>query len=162
MLTVAAVRVTGRSASDNPGAFIGNDHGCHFSEHAVVHYPNPARSLPHSVEYVQMSAPAAHDPKPIVRAFLSHATVDKPFVSVVAKRLGRQQVHYDQWSFESGKQFITAIREAVAQSSLFVLFASRAALASLWVKFERVYSSAVAAEKPSRVHPLTAQSPGAD
>jgi hypothetical protein len=34
-----------------------------------------------------------------VKAFLSHATVDKPFVGAVATKLGRQQVQYDQWAF---------------------------------------------------------------
>lgn len=69
-------------------------------------------------------------------AFLSHASADKAFVDVVAQQLGRQRVQYDKWVFEGGVGFLEAIRSTVARSSLFVLFASRQSLESLWVKFE--------------------------
>ena len=70
------------------------------------------------------------------RAFLSYASVDSRFVDAVAVKLGRQQVIYDKWCFETGTQFIAAIRQSLNQSDCFVLFVSRIALRSLWVKFE--------------------------
>lgn len=71
-----------------------------------------------------------------MKAFLSHSSVDKPYVEIVAKRLGRRRVLYDEWDFQSGEQFMSAIRAALARSGAFVLFASRHSLQSLWVKFE--------------------------
>jgi len=73
---------------------------------------------------------------PPARAFLSHATVDKHFVEIVARKLGRQRVQYDSWAFENGQEFTTAIQEALSRSGVFVLFASKAAIESLWVRFE--------------------------
>jgi tetratricopeptide (TPR) repeat protein len=40
------------------------------------------------------------------------------------------------WEFEAGRSFIEQIRSAVAGSDVFVLFAGRNSLRSLWVKFE--------------------------
>jgi hypothetical protein len=42
----------------------------------------------------------------------------------------------DTFVFSTGEQFAHAIRRAVASSDLFVLFASRQSLSSLWVNFE--------------------------
>ncbi len=70
------------------------------------------------------------------KAFLSHSSADKPFVEAVARRLGRRRVNFDIWAFETGERFVEAIQRAVAGSDLFVLFASRESLKSLWVKFE--------------------------
>jgi hypothetical protein len=73
---------------------------------------------------------------PRVRAFLSHSSIDKPFVSMVAKRLGRRRVAFDAWSFEIGSDFLQEIRRGLHASDSFVLFASRNSLQSTWVKFE--------------------------
>src|ERR1700761_7701861 len=70
------------------------------------------------------------------RAFLSHSSLDKSFVEAVALRLGRVQVFYDNWGFESGDQFIKAIPQVLRDTELFVLFASRASLQSFWVQLE--------------------------
>jgi tetratricopeptide (TPR) repeat protein len=69
-------------------------------------------------------------------AFLSHSSQDKAFVEAVATRLGRVQVFYDRWCFETGDAFIKAIPAALDSSSLFVLFASRVSLESFWVQLE--------------------------
>lgn len=69
-------------------------------------------------------------------AYLAHSSTDKQFVEAVAKRLGRQQVRFDKWVFEVGQDFVRAITESLGSSSTFVLFASKASLASFWVKFE--------------------------
>jgi tetratricopeptide (TPR) repeat protein len=71
-----------------------------------------------------------------VRAFLSHSSLDKPFVNVVARRLGRRRVAFDAWSFEIGSDFLQEIRKGLRGSDSFVLFASRNSLQSVWVKIE--------------------------
>ncbi len=70
------------------------------------------------------------------KAFLSHSSIDKSFVEAVALRLGRVQVVFDQWSFETGDAFIKAIPKFLEKAELFVLFASRASLQSFWVSLE--------------------------
>jgi tetratricopeptide (TPR) repeat protein len=69
-------------------------------------------------------------------AFLSHSSVDKGFAEAVAVRLGRVQVKFDKWCFETGDEFIKAIPSALQTSDVFVLFASRASLQSFWVQLE--------------------------
>ena len=69
-------------------------------------------------------------------AFLSHSSVDKAFVEAVALRLGRVQVFFDKWCFETGDEFIKAIPAAMGASDVFVLFASPDSLRSLWVQLE--------------------------
>lgn len=70
------------------------------------------------------------------RAFLSHSSIDKPYVGVVARRLGRGRVLFDVQNFEPGQDFRDAIRQGLDQSALFVLFASAESLKSTWVQFE--------------------------
>jgi len=82
-----------------------------------------------------MSAATASS-RPPSKAFLSHSSLDKGFVENVALRLGRVQVVYDKWCFETGDSFVKKIPEAIGGSELFVLFASRASLESIWVQLE--------------------------
>ena len=74
---------------------------------------------------------------PRFKAFLSHSSKDKAFVTAVASRLGRRRISFDAWVFETGDKFTEAIRKAIAGSDLFVFFVSRESLQSLWVKFEQ-------------------------
>jgi tetratricopeptide (TPR) repeat protein len=71
-----------------------------------------------------------------MRAFLSHSSEDKSFVTLVANQLGRQFCVYDTFEFRTGDDFRKAIRTALEKSAIFVLFASQKALESAWVKFE--------------------------
>jgi tetratricopeptide (TPR) repeat protein len=71
-----------------------------------------------------------------MRAFLSHSSLDKPLVERVAKELGRQFCLFDQYSFETGEEFAAAITRCLDLASTFVLFASKASLASVWVALE--------------------------
>ena len=69
-----------------------------------------------------------------MRAFLSHSSVDKPYVTLVAKQLGRQYCVFDTYSFDTGEDFREAIRSGLDKSSVFVLFGSIKSLESVWVK----------------------------
>jgi hypothetical protein len=70
-----------------------------------------------------------------MRAFLSHSSKDKPFVSQVADALGPLQCEYDEYSFE----FILnteAIRNALRRSDLFVFFLSANSVKSTFIAEE--------------------------
>lgn len=71
-----------------------------------------------------------------IRAFLSHATADKPFIQKVAEQLGRAAVVFDAYEFSTGDDLKAAILSGIDRSKIFVLFASRASLSRDWVKFE--------------------------
>lgn len=71
-----------------------------------------------------------------MKAFLCHSSKDKPLVDAVAKQLGRQFCLYDRYSFETGEEFTDAIRRCLDQAAVFVLFASKESLKSIWVKLE--------------------------
>ena len=70
------------------------------------------------------------------RAFLSHSSRDAELVRAVGSQLGRPFVRLDYYNFAGGDEFLAAIDEALADSALFVLFASRHSLDSLWVDVE--------------------------
>jgi tetratricopeptide (TPR) repeat protein len=71
-----------------------------------------------------------------VKAFLSHSSRDKQLVQAVAKELGRQFCVLDKQAFETGEQLKKSIEQGLDESTVFVLFASRDALKSIWVEFE--------------------------
>lgn len=83
---------------------------------------------------MQSSAPI-HQRFP-VKAFLSHSSTDSEFVRAVAEELGRQFTWFDQQDFSTGDEFLSGMERGVAESSLFVLFASRNSLDSAFVDFE--------------------------
>ncbi len=86
----------------------------------------------------------------LAKAFLSHSSSDKSFVEAVARRLGRQQVQFDKWSFSLGQDFVRAITSGINSSASFVLFASKASLTSLWVKLEIDQARALVRSKSIR------------
>lgn len=71
-----------------------------------------------------------------MKAFLSHSSIDKPFVEEVGKELGRQHYLLDKHEFDVGKNFKDEIARCLKSAETFVLFASRAALKSDWVAYE--------------------------
>lgn len=68
--------------------------------------------------------------------FLSLSGHDSDFVSRVHKSLPDGLAYYYPKSFENGENLIEAMESRVNKSSIFVLFASRASVSSVWVKFE--------------------------
>lgn len=71
-----------------------------------------------------------------MRAFLSHSSRDAEFVTAVAHELGRQYTWLDRQQFATGDEFLDGIERGLRDSGVFVLFASRAALDSVFVAFE--------------------------
>lgn len=74
------------------------------------------------------------------KAFLSHSSRDKEFVRPVADELGSALSHYDERTFEPTSESAGEILEALSNSTIFVLFLSKSALASPWVKQEIRYA----------------------
>lgn len=72
----------------------------------------------------------------MTKAFLSHSWVDKEFVRSVANDLGRQFCIFDESMFNSAETFKSSIEQHLNDTSIFVLFASKASLESIWVDFE--------------------------
>ncbi|MBM3252608.1 MAG: toll/interleukin-1 receptor domain-containing protein, partial [Candidatus Omnitrophica bacterium] len=71
-----------------------------------------------------------------MKAFLSYSHSDKNLIDEVAKLLGRQFCIFDTYAFKNGDDFKDSIKECLDESSIFVLFASRESLKSIWVKTE--------------------------
>lgn len=75
----------------------------------------------------------------MIRAFLSHSSKDKEhFVRGVANWLGKDNVIYDEWTFEEGEKPLEEILKNLDITELFVLFLSNNALDSDWVQTEIV------------------------
>ena len=77
-----------------------------------------------------------------MKAFLSHSSRDKePYVRIVANKLGPENCHYDEWTFEAGLKTLDEIQKGLDTTDLFVLFLSDTSLNSEWVQQEIVKSS---------------------
>ncbi|MFY3230183.1 toll/interleukin-1 receptor domain-containing protein [Klebsiella pneumoniae] len=73
----------------------------------------------------------------MIKAFLSHSSKDKEhYVRNVANWLGKENIIYDEFTFEEGERTLDQIMEGLGDSELFVLFISNSALESEWVKKE--------------------------
>ncbi|MCZ7891900.1 toll/interleukin-1 receptor domain-containing protein [Agrobacterium salinitolerans] len=68
--------------------------------------------------------------------FLSLSGVDVNFVANVERNIPPGMAYFYPKSFENGENLISAMEERVADSRIFVLFASRASVDSVWVHFE--------------------------
>lgn len=71
-----------------------------------------------------------------MKAFLSHSSIDKEIVREVANQLGRINCIFDERSFDSGLEFQKSIEEKLALSTVFVFFATKNSLDSIWCNFE--------------------------
>lgn len=72
----------------------------------------------------------------MIKVFLSHSSKQKFFVETVADKLGKFNVVYDAWNFESGSKTLDEIYHGIESSGIFVYFISNEALESDWVKIE--------------------------
>lgn len=71
-----------------------------------------------------------------LKIFLSLSYVDSEFVAQVRSRLPNGLAYFYEESFENGEALLSAMERAVSDSAVFVLFASKEALQSPWVRFE--------------------------
>lgn len=71
--------------------------------------------------------------------FLSHNSMDKPFVRRLAERLRDEglRVWFDEWAIKPGDDIFLAIETGLQESRTQVLCLSQEALGSGWVKLER-------------------------
>ncbi len=92
--------------------------------------------------------------------FLSHSSVDKErYVRLVAekleKKLDQHSIHYDEYTFESGMKSMEEIKKGLNSTDLFVVFLSRKALTSRWVKKELLISKELLGkEMIKRIYPI--------
>ena len=74
-----------------------------------------------------------------MKVFLSHSSKDKePYVRIVSNKLGPENCHYDEWTFETGMKTLDEIQKGLNTTDLFVLFLSDASLNSEWVQQEMI------------------------
>ncbi len=72
----------------------------------------------------------------MAKAFLSHSSSDKAIVERIAIQLGKNNCHYDKFTFEAGSYTIEEIFKGLEDTDVFVLFISAKALESDWVQKE--------------------------
>ncbi len=70
------------------------------------------------------------------KVFLSHSSKQKPFVSAIAKKLGKNNIIYDEYTFEAAEITLDEIYKGIDQTGIFVFFISKESLESEWVKKE--------------------------
>jgi len=71
-----------------------------------------------------------------MRAFLSHSSIDKAIVIGVHKELEAESTWLDRAEIEWGDLFLERIAEGITAATDFVLFWSKAASNSEWVRLE--------------------------
>ena len=92
--------------------------------------------------------------------FLSHSSADKEkYVKIVAnqlqKHLDEHTIHYDEYTFESGMKSMEEINRSLAETDLFVVFLSKKALESDWVKKELMISKDLLGKDTiKRIYPI--------
>ena len=72
----------------------------------------------------------------MIKAFLSHTSVDKDLVSLVHKKLSANNAWYDAANIENGESIPEKINEGLRVATHYVLFWSENAKNSSWVKAE--------------------------
>lgn len=70
------------------------------------------------------------------RVFLSYSRKDENYVDIVARHLRRSKIIFDKINFDLGKNFIDEMERGLKSSNLFVFFASKNSLQSVWCKYE--------------------------
>lgn len=73
------------------------------------------------------------------KVFISHSSVQKPYVEELLKVIGYDYGVIDKYTFESGKELWTEIRTAIDGCDFFAYLISEESLNSDWVKYELSY-----------------------
>ena len=70
------------------------------------------------------------------KVFLCHASEDKEYVRIVAKKLTRAKVIFDEMIFNVAEDFRDEIIRALDDTMIFVFIVSRKSIEKIWCKFE--------------------------
>lgn len=91
----------------------------------------------------------------MAKAFLSHSSADKKsYVEIVAKKLRKQDVVYDSFTFEEGERNLDEILKGLDDTDLFVFFISDNALKSPWVQRELLEAESRLSKNIRKVYPI--------
>ena len=85
------------------------------------------------------------------KVFLSHSSVDKPYVEYIAEQFGKDRCVYDAMCFEAGMNNLDEIFKGIGESGIFVVFISNASLESQWVKRELAIAEELLYHDPSKL-----------
>ena len=72
----------------------------------------------------------------MIKAFLSHTSIDKDLVGLVHKKLTAHNAWYDAANIENGESIPEKINEGLRMATHYILFWSESASRSAWVKAE--------------------------
>ena len=72
----------------------------------------------------------------MIKAFISHSSAQKPFVTKLVEELGRDRCIVDCYNFNPAYKTLDEIYKNIEQSTVFVLLLSKEALESEWVATE--------------------------
>ena len=70
------------------------------------------------------------------KAFICHSSRDKDYARIVAQKLRRANVVFDEFTFNPGQDFRGEILKNLDKTALFVFLASRDSIESTWCKYE--------------------------
>ena len=90
------------------------------------------------------------------KVFLSHSSKDKGlYIRIVAEKLGKENIEYDEWTFEEGEKTVSEIEKKIDSSNIFALFISNDSLESGWVEAEiQRANSQLTAGKIKKIYPI--------
>lgn len=91
----------------------------------------------------------------MTKAFLSHSSKDKGLVEKIATQLGKNNCHYDKFTFEAGNLTLDEIFKSLEDTDVFVLFISQTALESEWIEKEISQARILSSDKRiERIFPI--------
>ncbi len=91
----------------------------------------------------------------MAKAFLSHSSKNKDLVEKIATQLGRNNCHYDKFTFEAGNLTLDEIFKSLEDTDVFVLFISKPALESEWINKEITQAKILSTDKRiDRIFPI--------
>lgn len=70
------------------------------------------------------------------KVFLCHASEDKEYVRILANKLTRAKVIFDEMSFNAGEDFREEIIRSLDDTAIFVFVASKKSISKMWCHFE--------------------------